>query len=390
MAGPMTWELAEDAGEALGCVAVFTGHPDTLAKGSTEKVRLDLAPGYKRGNYAQRAFSWASYIFAAFFWMWRWPKDVPILLFSNPPILIWLGWLMKTLRGQQYAVMVHDIYPDILMRLSGVTERHFLIRLWLTLNRRAYESALVVMTLGEFMAANLEKRFDASKTLAGKVEVVYPWVDTEKIKLMPKEENWFAQKYDQVGKLTVMYSGNMGLGQNLEAMLETARLMQAEPKIHFMFIGAGPKWRLVEQAIRQHSLRNVTLLPWQPEEILPYSLACADVTLVSLESGMEGLAIPSKSIYALAAGSALIVLASGISELTNWVERFGFGYVVRSSNLMSIFRGMAETEGIDLSRHRNNANIAALRAFSRHQRSAQLIACVLNAFCGETGLPACE
>ena len=30
MAGPMTWELAEDVGEALGCVALLTGHPDTL------------------------------------------------------------------------------------------------------------------------------------------------------------------------------------------------------------------------------------------------------------------------------------------------------------------------------------------------------------------------
>ncbi len=160
MAGPMTWELAEDLGEALGSVAVLTGHPDTLAKGSTEKVALHPAPAYQRGSYPRRALSWVRYVARAFFWLWRWPKEVPILLFSNPPILCWLGLVMKRLRGQRYAVMVHDIYPNILVNLNGVSEKHPVIRVWFRLNRWAYENAQVVMTLGEYMAANLEKQFE--------------------------------------------------------------------------------------------------------------------------------------------------------------------------------------------------------------------------------------
>ena len=243
MAGPMTWELAEDLGKELGCVALLTGHPDTLAKGSTDSLRMFPAAPYQRGSFARRALSWLQYSVQAFFWLLRWPKSTPMLLFSNPPILCWLGSLMKLLRGQRYAVMVHDIYPDVLVRLSGFSEQHPLIRVWRGLNRMAYNRASVVMTLGEYMAANLEKQFDPARTPAGKVEIVYPWVDTDKIKPIPKEENWFAQKYGQVGKLTVMYSGNMGLGHDLETMVEAARLLQDEPDIHFMFIGAGPKWR---------------------------------------------------------------------------------------------------------------------------------------------------
>ena len=68
MAGPMTWELAEDAGEALGCVAMLTGHPETLAKGGTDKVQLHPAASYVRGSFPQRALSWLHYALQAFFW----------------------------------------------------------------------------------------------------------------------------------------------------------------------------------------------------------------------------------------------------------------------------------------------------------------------------------
>lgn len=365
MAGPMTWELAEDAGESLGCVAMLTGHPDTLAKATTEKVQLYPAASYVRGSFACRAWSWFQYSWQAFFWLWRWPKEIPILLFSNPPILCWLGWLMKKLRRQHYAVMVHDIYPNVLVSVGGFSKNNLLIRSWLALNRRAYENAQVVMTLGEFMAANLEKQFDPTKTPAGKVEVVYPWVDTEKIKPMPKAENWFAQKYNQVDKLTVMYSGNMGLGHDIEAMLEAARLLQDEPKIHFMFIGAGPKWSLVDDYKKKKALKNITLLGWQSEEVLPFSLACADITLVSLELGVESIAVPSKAIYALAVGSLLISLSSPNGELANWLKVFNCGKNIFPGDFESLKDVIANATISFLGFYKKNNRIVSEDKFSR-------------------------
>lgn len=367
MAGPMTWELAEDAGEQLGCAALLTGHPDTLAKGSTDRVQLHPAAPYVRGSFPRRAWSWIRYSLQALFWLWRWPKGTPILLFSNPPILCWVGWLMRKTRAQRYFVMVHDIYPDVLMGLGGFSERHPLIRLWYWLNRHAYENAEAVMTLGEYMAANLEKQFDSRKTPAGRVEVIPPWVDTERIKPMPKQENWFAKKYDQVDKLTVMYSGNMGLGHDIETMIEAARILQDEPQIHFMFIGSGSKWNLVEQAVSEHGLGNVTLLPWQREDVLPYSLASADVALISLEPELQGLAVPSKAIYAMSAGSHLIVLADGGNDLTHWLDQHAFGSTLEA-NAAQIARLVCEFLGSPFGMRtlQSRARQVAAEMFSRH------------------------
>jgi colanic acid biosynthesis glycosyl transferase WcaI len=317
MAGPMTWELVEDLGEAFGLVALLTGHPDTLAKGSTPTVRLFSAVPYQRGSFIVRAFSWLKYQIQAFFWLWSWPKEIPLLLFSNPPTLCWLGCLMSFLRGQRYAVMVHDIYPDVVINLGGFSERHLLFRLWRGLNRSAYECAEVVMTLGEHMASNLRKQFDPNKTKAKQIQVIYPWADTNRIKPLLKENNWFARKYGQVNKLSIMYSGNMGLGHDIETILGTARLLKENAKIHFLFIGAGPKWKLIDEYIEKENLKNSTLLPWQPEENLPFVLSTADIAFVSFEPGMEGLAIPSKAFYSMAAGSVILLISHGENELEN-------------------------------------------------------------------------
>jgi glycosyltransferase involved in cell wall biosynthesis len=325
MAGPLTWELAEDLGARQGRVALLTGHPDTLAKGSTDGVKLFPAIPYERGSFSRRVISWLRYMVQAFFWLWRWPAEIPLLLYSNPPMLCWLGLVVHTLRGTRYAVMVHDIYPDVLIKLAGYAETHPLPRIWRRLNRAAYQHAELVMTLGECMAAALSEQFDPGRTPAGKVEVIYPWADTAKVMPLAKADNWFARQHEQVGKLTAMYSGNMGLGHDIESMLAAARELRDLPDVHFMFVGAGPKWTLVQQTLQAESLPNVTLLGWQPEEALPYMLACADVALVSLEPEMEGLAVPSKSVFALAAGSALVALAGPGGELAQWISRYRCG-----------------------------------------------------------------
>jgi len=329
MGGPLTWELAEDLAKVLGPVALFTGHPDTLAKGSRAGVNLFPATPYERGGFARRLISWVRYSLEAFFWLFRWPATIPIVIFSNPPIFPWLGYVLLKLRGQRYAVIVHDVYPECLVRLNILSNRHPVIRLWYRLNRLAYEQACLVVTLGERMAINIEKQFDHHPTNGGRVEIIYPWADTDVIRPIPKEENWFANRYGQVNKLTVMYSGNMGIGHDIETILRAALLLRSSSSIQFLLIGGGPKWAVADSFVKKHKLGNVTLLHWQPETVLPYSLATADVGVVSLEPEFIGLSFPSKSFYYLAAGSALIVISAEESEVGDIVKKYGCGWICR-------------------------------------------------------------
>ena len=361
MAGPMTWELVEDCAERLGPVALLTGHPDTLAKRPPKNIQVTPAAPYHRGSYARRVLSWLRYLGQALLWVRRFPKRTPLLLFSNPPLLPWLGYLLSKLRGQPYSVMVHDIYPDLMVGLGKLSDGNPVVRLWRALNRRAYESAELVMTLGEFMAERLARQFDPRRTPAAKIEVIYPWADTEAIRPLPKERNWFAREHGLVDKTTVMYSGNMGMGHDIETILRAAGRLRHETGIHFMFIGAGPKWSLVERTIRTEQLPNVTLLGWQPEEVLPYSMTAADVAVVSLEQGIEGIALPSKAFSFLAAGAALLLISREDSELANIVAEHHCGWTIppgRPDELVRVVSSLRESPGDLQSRKTGSRRVA--------------------------------
>ena len=333
MAGPMTWELTEDLARHFGAVALLTGHPDTLQKSGSKNIRLYKAPAYHRGGMLRRFYSWFAYCCRALCWLRQWPSSTPVLIFSNPPILVWLLALLRRRRGRQFCVMVHDIYPDVFIRKKFVSPRNPLVQLWSRLNRWAYGESEMVMTLGRHMAATLSQQLREKPVENKKIEIIGPWGDTKLLKRVPKKENWFAKRYGQQEKLTLMYSGNMGLGHDLETMLAAAKRFKDDPRIHFMFIGAGPKWQLVKDLAQDNKLANVTVLPWQDESVLPFSLSTADIGLVSLEMEMSGLAVPSKAFYFLAAQTPLIALCKSQSELADVIEEFKCGAIIEPGNV---------------------------------------------------------
>jgi colanic acid biosynthesis glycosyl transferase WcaI len=250
-----------------------------------------------------------------------------------------------------------------------------LTRVWRWLNRVSYEAAEAVMTLGDCMAATLAGQFDPTRTSVGRLEIIHPWADTTWLRPLPKAENWFAQSYAQVGKLTVMYSGNMGLGHDIETMLNAARRLRPARDIHFMFIGAGPKWQIIADHIRQEAPANVTLLPWQPEAVVPFSLAAADVALVSLESGAEGLAFPSKALASMAAGSALLGLSHTPSDLQVLIEQFHCGLNRKPGDVEGLVQAILtfHDDRAFLLQCRRTARLLAETTFARSRNTRKVL-----------------
>ncbi len=368
MAGPMTWELVVDLVQELGPIALLTGHPDSLKKQPPEGLTVSPAAAYQRGGHVTRFWSWMKYTCHAVWWLWRKPAQTPILLFSNPPIALWIVHWIHCLRGTPYVVMVHDIFPDVLVRKGVVKKESMLTKFWLRRNQKAFAKSNAVMTLGVYMAETLRRQLGDSTDGLPEIVVIPPWSDGERIQPLEKTENWFAKKHDQVGKLTCMYSGNMGLGHDLKSMWTAAKRLVDHDSIRFMFIGAGPKWPEVQQAKVDLQLSNVTVLGWLPEDDLPWSLATADIGLVSLEDELTGLAVPSKAYYFLAAHVPVIALCDDQTELAELIRTYDCGAVIRPGQpyeLVKILHGVASDPSI-IERWRHGA----AQAHSNHRRSA--------------------
>jgi glycosyltransferase involved in cell wall biosynthesis len=373
MAGPLFRELAEDISKHWPVGKLFTGHPDTLKAQQEEFMRIIPAPPYDRGSQILRLWSCFKYLFCAFFECLRTNKET-VLFLVFPPFLELIAYFFKKLRGQRFVILVYDIYLDAFINLGSLKDTGIIARLWRYMNRTVWENAEIVFTIGYKMAGNVERMFDSSKTAAGKVIVIPNWASTDWVKPLAKEENEFAQKYGQVGKLTVMYSGNLGKTHDIDTILKAAKELKDVDSIRFMIIGDGAKRGLVDKKKQEDNLYNMTVLDFQPEEILPFSLTTADIAVITLDKGSEGLSVPSKTYYAMASGAALIALCEESSEVAQTIEKHDCGFVIKPGDTDAMIKAILELLGDKekLKRYKTNSRSAAERFYSRKNTSQYL------------------
>jgi glycosyltransferase involved in cell wall biosynthesis len=374
MAGPLFRELAEDISQEWSPSLLFTGHPDTLKHSQTASLHIIAAPTYQRRNYVSRILSWIQYFICVLIRCWRQGRGALLFIVSNPPFIGIIGYLFKRLRGQRYVVLIYDITPDAMITHGPLKESGLITRLWRRMNRLVWENAEIVFTLSDPMASNLERWFDVCKTRAGKVIVIPNWADVDWIRPMAKDTNEFARKYMQTGKLTVMYSGNLGQSHDIETILNAAKRLKGNDAVRFMIIGDGARRNLVEKTKREDGLDNLTVLPFQPENILPVLLATADLAVISLDKGSEGLMVPSKTYYSMAAGAALIGLCDKNCEVARIISRYECGIVVTPGDIDAMTNGIIDLLGdkSKLNHYRANSRIAAEKFYSRKNTSQYL------------------
>ena len=334
MAGPLFRELAEDlALEMSSSSTLLTGHPDTLVLGSsTSKLIISKAPAYNRRSKLSRVLSWFSYSLVAFWQMLKADNNTVIFLVSNPPFLGFFALLVNLFKKARYVVLVYDIYPDILINFRVLKENAFIVKVWRSMNRRIWDRSIAVYTLGNVMAENLTKQFDVKDTKLGHVGVIPPWADTNKIKPIDKANNPLSGELSQEGKITILYSGNLGISHDIDSILQAIRILKDERNIAFLLIGQGEKWQDAVDFQKDNNLTNLQVLPFQPEEKLPYTMSLADIALVALDDGAEEFMIPSKMFYYMAAGAAVIGICEGRNDVSEIIQNSNCGLTIKPKN----------------------------------------------------------
>jgi glycosyltransferase involved in cell wall biosynthesis len=369
MAGPLFRELAEDLATKLPKNSeLYTGHPDTLAFiNKIDILNITKAPAYNRKSNALRILSWLRYAFFAFFKILFSPKGTLILLVSNPPLLGPIALLLCKIRNLSYVILIYDMHPDIMINFGVLKEKSILVRVWRAINKNVWEGASAVYTIGDVMAEKLSQQFDVNKTRLKHVGVIPPWADSENIRPIAKSSNPLAKELDQLDCLTVLYSGNMGISHDIDSMLNAAKLLRHRADIKFLFIGEGEKWQPAYDYVAAEGLTNVKVIPFQPEDRLPYTMALGDISLVALDKGVEGLMVPSKMYYYMAAGSAVIGICQGRNDLALSLSMGDSGLTVHPGD----YEKLAETilylanNPKKLQEFKDNARVSSITHFSR-------------------------
>lgn len=95
-------------------------------------------------------------------------------------------------------------------------------------------------------------------------------------------------------KVIYFYGGNIGHAQDMGNLLRLVETMQVHPEAHFLFIGQGDEFELVEKTKVSKGLDNLTLLPSISQEAYKEVLTQVDVGLFSLAKTHKAHNFPGK------------------------------------------------------------------------------------------------
>jgi glycosyltransferase involved in cell wall biosynthesis len=374
---PAHQQMLERLAGELGPGLLFTGTPHPAARGASPgALHVEKGPSYERRDTRRRLATWGAFVAAAGVRLARLPGRPFVLVMTNPPLLPHLAWALGRLRGLPYGLLVWDIYPEHLVEMGWVGPRHPVVAAWRALNRLALRRAEVVITLSDAMAETLRGQLGGGRAAGRALEVIPSWADADAIGPLGKGENPFAWAHGQVGRVTVMYSGNMGATHGLESLVEAARALRDDDRVRFLLVGDGNGRAAVAERVARHGLENVRLLPYQPWDVLPRSLAVADIAVVAQAPGTEHLSLPSKTYTSLAAGSARLALTSGGSDLARLVHSEEVGVVCARDDPAAVaaaLRGLLDAPE-RLARYRANARRAAVERYSADAVFERLLA----------------
>ena len=232
-------------------------------------------------------------------------KDLDLIyVASTPPTQGALAALVKKIKKVPFVYNLQDIFPDSLAGTGLAKKGGLLWKIGRVIENFTYRNADKIIVISEDFKRNIM----AKGVPEEKIVVVYNWVDEEAVKHVAREDNKLFDTYGlDRSKFYITYSGNIGLTQNMDMLLEVAKELEtAEPEIQFVLIGEGAYKKRVQEINAEKNICNVTLLPFQPYEDISHVFSLGDVGLVISKPGVGENSVPSKTWSILSASRPVL------------------------------------------------------------------------------------
>ena len=250
-----------------------------------------------------------------------------VLMVTNPPLLPYVAQIIARLRGAKTCLLVHDIYPDVLVPTGFTSEGSMLYRVVNFFNRRLYLKMDRIVTIGRDMEARVVAKDDR---LRDKMELISNWCDPHVTPIPKDSSNEVLAELEYGHKFIIQYAGNIGRTHGVEVIAKAAEILERNgfgDKIHWMICGWGGAKPAFEKICTELNLESVTVEGAFPRSRMPHVTGVADVSIITYNKGMAGISVPSRLYNILAAGSPVIAVTDPDAELALVVDEFDLGWI---------------------------------------------------------------
>src|SRR5262245_36392672 len=261
-------------------------------------------------NFTGRISNYLTYFSSAAIASLRIGRPDVIVSLTDPPIVSLTAIAAAKVTGARFVFLCQDVFPQVATLLEAFQNKK--VEATLTkLGRFTVANADRIIALGDSMKRRLVETKGAD---AAKIRVIHNWADAEAVRPGPKD-NPFSRERQLVDKFVVMHSGNVGMSQDVDALLDVAERLTDLPDVVIAIVGEGARKAFLQQEAERRKLTNVRFFPYQPKARLIDSFAAADVFIVSLKKGLAGFIVPSKLYGVLVAGRPFVAAIESDSEV---------------------------------------------------------------------------
>ena len=296
------------------------------------KVKVVNTFAHSRKSNFQRIFKWILSTIHIFFLLLFKFRKYEIFYFTLPPLSYWCSLILPN----KFSILVFDIYPDVL-KTFGVREGNFIYRLWTHINQKLFKKAHKIFTLSNDLSYKIQQ-YTSRKDIV----VINNWSGFTEIIQILKKNNNFVKTHDLKDKFVVQYAGNVSASHNIDVLLDLAKLLEEQEDIIFLIIGRGNHLSYLKERAKKENLINVKYLPFQPDNLLKFSLSSADLSVVVVGDDVADISVPSK-IYNLQSLSIPILgISKPNSELSKHLQKYEHGKCFSSKEVDKIVNFIQE------------------------------------------------
>ena len=242
--------------------------------------------------------------------------DVYVIV--SPPLLLGMAaWFVGKVRRAPFVFHVQDMQPDAAVGL-GMLKANWFTKALYGLEGFAYRKAARVSGITAGMLAS----FRAKGVPESKLIYFPNTIELPKNVTSPQRGAFRARHGFGANEFLAVYSGNLGVKQGLDVLLETAPLLR-DPRIRIVICGAGAQREALAARAREMKLTNLSLLPF--EDDYRALLVDTDVCFITQQVGSGNSFFPSKLLGLLAEARPVIAVSAPESELAVALKQGGFG-----------------------------------------------------------------
>jgi glycosyltransferase involved in cell wall biosynthesis len=293
-------------------VSYLTGAPVFLSprtRGQPQGDGITILHAYTYNalhkSFVHRVVAFLSFMFSSFF-TGLGVQNVDVVWGTSPPIFQGLtAWALARLKRARFLFEVRDLWPDFAVAV-GVLKNPALIKLALWLERFLYRHADRMVVNSPAYVEHVRSRG------ARQVELVPNGADPAMFDPFDNGVK-FRQAHGLLNQFVVLYAGAHGMSNDLDVVLEAARLLETEADIRFVLLGDGKEKANLQARAAALGLKNVLFLPPVPKNEMGAALAGADACIAILKPiDAYKTTYPNKVFDYMAAGRPVVLAIEGV------------------------------------------------------------------------------